>query len=137
MSPPCCTPPPAPSQDRHILSAMFVSADHLLGSTVLSAHLPEVGVSSSCILCGFTTFLHQFSEQFSYSPGVAPLMIAAGDQNRGLGREAFPWHSLMTLSLSHTTGSSVLGITTDQQDASNLARQEPEIHFCSSYLGNQ
>lgn len=64
-------------------------------------------------------------------------MIAAGDQNRGLGREAFPWRDLMTLSLSHTTGSSVLDITTDQHHASNLARQEPEIHFCSSYLGNQ
>lgn len=64
-------------------------------------------------------------------------MIAADDQNRGLGREALPWHSLMTLSLNHTTGSSVLHITADQQNASNLARQEPEIHFCSSYLGNQ
>lgn len=62
MSPPCCTPPPAPSQDRHIQSAMLVSADPLLGSTVLSAHLPEVGVSSSYIFCGFTTFLHQFSD---------------------------------------------------------------------------
>lgn len=62
MSLPHCTPPPAPSQDRPILPAVLESADHLLSSTVLSEHLPEVGFSSLCVFCGFTTFLHQFSD---------------------------------------------------------------------------
>lgn len=39
--------------------------------------------------------------------------------------------------VSENQGGSTWGVTADQQDTSNLAKEELEDHFCSSYLGDQ
>lgn len=48
-----------------------------------------------------------------------------------------PSHLVCSCVVSENQGGSTQGITADQQDTSNLAMEELEDHFCSSYLGDQ